>query len=88
MSEFYRKMAKDIGSTPVSVRLANDTLEGIQEIKRLFQLRFPTAKFPTLSACLDLALRRYLEEFGNDQAALKAEIADFKARYEKKELSA
>ena len=84
MPEFYRKHSPS-GSTKAAVRLSNDTLEGLEEIRRVFRQRFPLENFPTLSACLDLALRRYLEEVGDDPKALRAEVAEFRARYEKKE---
>ncbi|NOT22271.1 MAG: hypothetical protein HOP22_06040 [Nitrospiraceae bacterium] len=84
MPVFNRKQSPS-GSTKAAVRLSNDTLEGLEEIRRLFRLRFPLAKFPTLSACLDLALRRYLEEVGDDPKSLRAEVLLFKERYQKEE---
>ena len=84
MPIFNRKQSPS-GSTKTAVRLSNDTLEGLTRIKTLFRSRFPQESFPTLSACLDLALRRYLEEFGNNQVTLREEVAEFKARYEKEE---
>ena len=83
MSEFYRKRTPT-GSTHASVRLSNETIEGLEEIKRVFRLRFPLEKFPTLSACLDHALRQFLEQVGDDPKALRAEVAEFKARYERR----
>ena len=84
MSEFYRAHSK-LGSTKTAVRLPNDTLEQLDEIRRLFRFRFPEQKFPTLSACLEQALRRYLDEFGDNPAALREEVLLFKERYAKHE---
>jgi hypothetical protein len=88
MPTFNRKLTQPFGSggSPVtSVRLAPETKKGLETIKTLFQKRFPQEKFPTLSACLDLALRRYLEEYGNDPVALREELDEFRARYAKEE---
>jgi hypothetical protein len=86
MSVFNRKLAQPFGSggSPVtSVRLAPETKQGLETIRALFQKRFPQEKFPTLSACLDMALRRYIEEVGEDPKALRAEVELFKERYDK-----
>jgi hypothetical protein len=84
MSEFHRPRTEPYGAggSPVtSVRLTHDTRRGFEEIRETFKRRFPREKFPTLSACLEIALRRYLNEVGNDPKALREEVAEFRERY-------
>jgi hypothetical protein len=88
MSAFNRKQTQPYGSgsSPVSsVRLSPETKRGLEEIKTLFHRRFPEDKFPTLSACLDHALQRFLQDVGDDPRVLRFELDLFKSRYTKKE---
>jgi len=84
MSEFHRPRTEPygMGGSPVtSVRLTRGTREGFEQIRAAFRKRFPMEKSPTLSACLEIALKRYLEGVGNDPKALKEEAALFKEKY-------
>ena len=71
------------GGNPItSVRLTEETREGFQEIRRLFQSRFPKEKCPTLSACLEVALAKVLQE-GLTPEILRDEVQLFRDRYNK-----
>ena len=69
------------GSKLVSARISAEAERSLQDIRQAFQNRYPKGVFPCLSHLLQLALDRYLAEFGADPAKLKAEALDFQRRY-------
>jgi hypothetical protein len=69
------------GSTPITgVRLTRATRGGFENLREKFQERYPMVKCPSLSACLELALARYLEEQPGPKQ-LADDLADFRAKY-------
>lgn len=80
MSQMYRARVRT-GSTRTTVSLSKSTVEGIQEIQRLFQSKYPKDAFPTLSYVLDSLLAERLKEFEADPEALAVEVTDFRVRY-------
>ena len=69
------------GSKLVSARISAEAERSLNDLRQAFQTRYPKGVFPCLSHLLQIAIDRYLAQFGADPAKLKQEAKDFQRRY-------
>lgn len=68
----------------VAIRIPKEIEENIEKIKAAFAERWPSHKYPTLSASLQLCIHRSIRQFILDPDQLQVEVRDFTARYAQK----
>jgi UDP-3-O-[3-hydroxymyristoyl] glucosamine N-acyltransferase len=83
VKQVYRPKERTTQAAHLSIRLAQDTMKSINEIRAAFYKKFPQTGYPTLSAAFEYVILRNASELLNNKALLDAEVEDFKRRYTK-----
>ena len=78
----YRKRFS--GTSRATFSLTQETLDGLDKIRRAFGEKYPKDKYPTLSLVLEQVLEKNLRELQENPDWLEAEVQEFQRRYQTK----